>query len=191
MLNHFVILNLSSYSISTTTSNEVKSNSLMRDVKGEIIMGEDGQSNVLILNPMELIKWCKNRKQTLGFSNSKLSEMSGVPIGTIDRIMSGNYTEFKYSSIQPLIRILLGQGKATPEPNEENKQEQYYYDTIEGYKLILENKNYEINYYKHGLERRVSEVEYLKKENENLQQILERLSGHVKWLESFIDKNYE
>ncbi len=154
-------------------------------------MGENGQGNVLILNPMELIKWCKNRKQALGLSNSKLSEMSGVPIGTIDRIMSGNYTEFKYSSIQPLIAILLGLGKDTPEPNEESQQEQYYYDTIEGFKIILDDKNHQIEYYKHGLERRISEVEFLKKENDNMQKLIDRLSEHVKWMENLIDKNEE
>ena len=106
-------------------------------------MGEIKKTNerntMTILNPVELIKWCKNRKATLGLSNAKLAEMSGVPIGTIDRIMSGNYTEFKYSSIQPLVAILLGFGQETPEPDEENEQEQFYYETIEGYKIILEN----------------------------------------------------
>lgn len=153
------------------------------------MMGENGHTNLLILNPMELIKWCKNRKQTLGLSNSKLSELSGVPIGTIDRIMSGNYTEYRYSSVQPLLSILLGHEKETPQPNQQNEQEQYYYDTIEGYKLIVENKNHQIEHYKIGLERRISEVEYLKQENKNLQQILERLSEHIKWLESFVNKN--
>lgn len=140
------------------------------------------------MNPAELIKWCKNRKATLGISNSILSEISGVPIGTIDRIMSGNYTEFKYSSIQPLVAVLIGYGKETPEPDEENKQEQFYYETIEGYKIILENKNHEINHYKNDLERRICEVEYLKKESISKQEIIENLQDHIKWLESLLGK---
>lgn len=145
--------------------------------------------NPVILNPGELITWCKNRKATLGLSNSKLSEISGVPIGTIDRIMSGNYTEFKYSSIQPLVSVLIGYGQETPEPDAKNEQEQYYYETIEGYKIILENKNHEINHYKIGLERRISEVEYLKQENANKQELISKLSDHIKWLENFMEKN--
>lgn len=144
--------------------------------------------NTVILNPVELIKWCKNRKSTLGLSNAKLSEISGVPIGTIDRIMSGNYTEFKYSSVQPLISVLLGFGKETPEPSEDSEQEQYYYDTIEGYKIIVENKNHEIEHYKTGLQRRISEVEYLKQENANKQELINSLSEHIKWLEKMAEK---
>ena len=152
-------------------------------------MNNNEAINTAILNPAELIKWCKNRKTTLGLSNAKLSEISGVPIGTIDRIMSGNYTEFKYSSIQPLLSVLLGFGKETPEPNEDNEQEQYYYETIEGYKIIVENKNHEIEHYKTGLARRISEVEYLKQENSNKQDLINALSDHIKWLENFIEKN--
>ncbi len=152
-------------------------------------MNNKDMLNTVILNPVELIKWCKNRKETLKLSNAKLSEMSNVPIGTIDRIMSGNYTEFKYSSIQPLISVLLGFGKETPEPNEESEQEQYYYETIEGYKLIVENKNHEIDHYKHGLERRISEVEYLKQENANKQELINKLSEHIKWLEGVAEKS--
>ena len=144
--------------------------------------------NPAVLNPAELIQWCKNRKETLGVSNQKLSEVSGIPIGTIDRIMSGNYTEFKYSSIQPLIAVLIGFGKATPEPDESNEQEQFYYETIEGYKIILENKNNELNHYKVDLERRVSEVEYLKRENAFKQESIDKLSDHIKWLESLVEK---
>ena len=49
----------------------------------------------ITLNPVEIVKWCRDRKKSLDLSNQKLSELSGVPIGTIDRIMSGHYTEFK------------------------------------------------------------------------------------------------
>ncbi|MCQ2512036.1 MAG: hypothetical protein MJ092_01420 [Lachnospiraceae bacterium] len=147
------------------------------------------RNTVAILNPVELIKWCKNRKATLGLSNAKLAEMSGVPIGTIDRIMSGNYTEFKYSSIQPLVAILLGFGQETPEPNEENEQEQFYYETIEGYKIIVENKNSEIRHYKASLEHVENEVNYLRQENASKKELLDRMSEHITWLEQFINKN--
>lgn len=152
-------------------------------------MNTNEKMNPVTLNPVELIKWCKNRKVTLGLSNAKLSDMSGVPIGTIDRIMSGNYTEFKYSSVQPLISVLIEFGKETPEPNEDSEQEQYYYETIEGYKIIVENKNHEIDHYKTGLARRISEVEYLKQENANKQEMINNLTEHIKWLEKLTEKS--
>ena len=82
----------------------------------------------ITLNPSDIVKWCRDRKKSLGISNQKLASLSGVPIGTIDRIMSGNYTEFKYSSIQPIVSTLLGQNETTPEPEKENdEQAKYYY----------------------------------------------------------------
>ena len=63
--------------------------------------------DVFTLNPSEIVKWCKERKDTLGYSNKKISELTNVPIGTIDRILAGKYTEFKYSSIQPILWGIL------------------------------------------------------------------------------------
>lgn len=149
-------------------------------------MKQELMPEITSMTPSQLITWCRGRKQTLGLSNQKLSEISGVPVGTIDRIMSGNYTEFKYSSIQPLISVLVGYGKETPEPNEDSEQEQYYYETIEGYKLILENKNNELDHLRFHLQRCFEEIEYLKKENIAKHEMIEKMSDHIKWMESKI-----
>ena len=63
---------------------------------------------VITLNPQEVVKWCRERKKELGLSNAAIAEKTAVPIGTIDRVFSGNYSEFKYSSIQPVIAFLIG-----------------------------------------------------------------------------------
>ena len=136
----------------------------------------------ITLNPSDIVKWCRERKKSLGLSNQKLADLSGVPIGTIDRIMSGNYTEFKYSSIQPIVSTLLGQHETTPIPEENNdEQAKYYYDTIEGYKLVVENKNREIEVLKKELEVALVAKDYLKKENECKEQ-------HLKWFETMMDE---
>lgn len=136
-------------------------------------------SNILSLTPSELIKWCRQRKQTLNYSNQKLSDITGVPIGTIDRIMAGKYTEYKYSSIQPIVAALLGYGEETPEPENTNKQ--YYYDTIEGYKLVLENKNKEIAVLKKEIDTLIKEKEFLLRENFNKEE-------HLHWMKAAFDK---
>ena len=41
-------------------------------------------------------------------SNEKLAELSGVPKGTIDRLLSGEHLDFKFESIRPLIKVLSG-----------------------------------------------------------------------------------
>lgn len=138
-------------------------------------------SYVINLNPSDIVKWCRDRKKSLGLSNQKLADLSGVPIGTIDRIMSGNYTEFKYSSIQPIVATLLGQHEETPEPKKENdEQAKYYYETIEGYKLVVENKNREIEVLKKELEVALIAKEYLKKENAMKEE-------HLKWMEALME----
>lgn len=121
-------------------------------------------TNIITLNPSELIKWCRQRKKDKGISNADLAERTGVPIGTLDRVLSGNYLEFKYSSIQPLLTYLLEVEEDTPAPeDDDSEQEQYYYNTIEGYKLVLKNKNHQITQLKMDIEKLTKEIEDLKK----------------------------
>lgn len=143
---------------------------------------------VMSLNPSELISWCRNRKQFLGLSNQRIAEQSGVPVGTVDRIMAGKYTEFRYSSIQPVVAVLIGIREDTPKPESADAQQiQGYYDTIEGYKLVVDNKNHVIEELKITCEKLGSEVEYLKAENERKHCAIERQQDHIKWLEQMID----
>lgn len=138
--------------------------------------------DVFTLNPSEIVKWCKERKETLGYSNKKISELTNVPIGTIDRILAGKYTEFKYSSIQPILSCLIGYEEKTPKPKSNDKdQANYYFETIEGYKLIVENKNEQIERLKKELVTALNAKEFLKKENEKKEE-------HMKWMESLISK---
>lgn len=138
--------------------------------------------DVFTLNPSEIVKWCKERKETLGYSNKKISELTNVPIGTIDRILAGKYTEFKYSSIQPILSCLIGYEEQTPKPKTNDKdQANYYYETIEGYKLVVENKNKQIERLQKELETALNAKEYLKKENAEKEE-------HMKWMESLISK---
>ena len=138
--------------------------------------------------PSELISWCKERKSSLGLSNQKLADLSGVPQGTIDRILSGSYSEFRYSSIRPLIAVLLGMTESTPTPEDgDSLQGQYYYDTIEGYKLVLSEKNREIEQLISRYEAAAREIEFLRAEIAKKQCNLEKEQDHCKWLESIVD----
>ncbi len=149
---------------------------------------EEYLPQVMSLKPSDLIKWCKNRKQFLGLSNQRLAEESGIPVGTIDRIMAGKYTEFRYSSIQPIITVLIGLHEDTPRPeNADAQQVQDYYDTIEGYKLVVENKNHLIEELKSTCAQLGKEIEYMKTENERKHAAIVRQQEHISWLEKMID----
>ena len=149
---------------------------------------DDYLPQIMSLNPSDLINWCRNRKQYLGLSNQRLADESGVPVGTIDRIMAGKYTEFRYSSIQPIIAVLVGIREDTPKPEYADAQQvQDYYDTIEGYKLIVENKNHMIDELKNTIAQLAREIEYLKNENERKHQAIVRQQEHAQWLEGIVD----
>lgn len=66
-----------------------------------------------------LLEWCKSRKKFLNLSNEKLAELSGIPKGTIDRLLSGEHLDFKFETIRPLIKVLSGgEWIETPCPDE-------------------------------------------------------------------------
>ena len=140
---------------------------------------------ILSLNPRELIEWCNHRKKEMNLSNSRLASISGVPEGTIDRIFTGKNPEFRYSTIQPIVACLIGIEDDTPT----NASEEFYTNTIDGYKLIVENKNHVIEELKASYLQLQKEIEYLKKSNEEKQAIINSLSEHTKWMESLISSS--
>ncbi len=145
--------------------------------------------NILTLRPNELIEWCNKRKKEMHLSNAKLAELTNVPEGTLDRIFTGKNPEFRYSTIQPIVAYRIGINDETPEPEDPNNPtEMQYYDTIEGYKLIVANKNHVINELKESYLRLQQANEYLKKSNEDKQNIIINLQEHTKWLEKQVDK---
>ena len=43
--------------------------------------------NFVAMPPPELISWCKERKKHMGLTNAKLAELSGLPQGTIQKLL--------------------------------------------------------------------------------------------------------
>ena len=139
--------------------------------------------DILSLNSKDLIDWCNTRKKQMHISNAKLANLTNVPEGTIDRILTGKNLEFRYSTIQPIVRYLLGICEETPT----NESSDYYAETIDGYKLVIQNKNQIINKQQEAYQMMVTEKEYLKKNNEEKQRVIDNLTGHIRWLETLID----
>lgn len=52
------------------------------------------------------IEEMKERKKELGLTNKMLSELSGVPIGTVQKIFGGETTSPRYKTIQALTEVL-------------------------------------------------------------------------------------
>lgn len=62
----------------------------------------------LALPTEELLKWCRKYKATHGLSNAKIAEITGVPLGTVGRVLARDYTDAKYETMWQLVSGLLG-----------------------------------------------------------------------------------
>ena len=52
------------------------------------------------------IEEMKQRKKELGYSYEKISELSGVPVGTLQKIFSGETSSPRYKTIMALSNVL-------------------------------------------------------------------------------------
>ena len=128
--------------------------------------------NFVALTAAETLEWCKLRKNHLKMSNAKLSEISGVPKGTIDRLLSGEHLDFKYESVRPILRALIGgsfDGNPCPDPHEEDNQKQA--EAIEA--LKAENA---------ALKERISNFDHIHREG--LQQVRSEAQQTIDYLKA-------
>ena len=139
--------------------------------------------DILSLNSKDLIDWCNSRKKQMRISNAKLANLTGVPEGTIDRILTGKNLEFRYSTIQPIVKLLLGINDDTPT----DESADYYAETIDGYKLVVKNKNQIIKEQQRMFEITSKEKDWLKRNNDEKQRVIEQLTKHIEWLETLVD----
>lgn len=70
-------------------------------------------SFLMTLSTREMLEWCRIWKERLGMSNATLAARSGVPKGTIDRILSLtkgelDKTDVKLVTVRPIICALTG-----------------------------------------------------------------------------------
>lgn len=71
-------------------------------------LGESCIPNFLLLPFAELLQWCNKRQKYLEWTNQTLADKSKVPLGTINRIKAGDYSDCKYSTIRYLLIALIG-----------------------------------------------------------------------------------
>ena len=64
--------------------------------------------NFLAMSSLDLLEWCKQRKALLRWTNAKLADESNVPKGTIDRLFSATPMDFKFETIRPILKALVG-----------------------------------------------------------------------------------
>lgn len=70
-------------------------------------MGESCVPNLMLLPFPDLMQWCTKRQKHLGWTNQTLADKSKIPVGTINRIKSGE-DDCKYSTIRSILITLIG-----------------------------------------------------------------------------------
>lgn len=71
-------------------------------------MGESCVPNLLLLPFPDLIKWWDKRQKYLGWSNQVLASKRNVPVGTINRLKVGDYSDCKFSTMRDILLSLIG-----------------------------------------------------------------------------------
>lgn len=80
--------------------------------------------NFVAMPAAELIAWCKSRKEYLGLSNGRIAEMAGMSKGTVDGLFANAHADFRFETIRPVLRVLIGgefSGEPCPEPSSSEK----------------------------------------------------------------------
>ncbi|MBR4929734.1 MAG: hypothetical protein IKZ00_02925 [Bacteroidaceae bacterium] len=70
-------------------------------------LGQDCVPNLFELSWPDLLEWWKKRQKHLGWTNQALSDKSKVPLGTINRIKTGE-DDCKYSTMRMILHALTG-----------------------------------------------------------------------------------
>ena len=145
-----------------------------RCIKCERI-GQDCVPNLLSLPWADLLDWWKERQKYLGWTNQTLSEESGIPVGTINRIKAGE-DDARYSTMRSIIHALLG-GYSVEFPCQ--KKLDHEFANIE----TLEKRFAELASLNEGFNAKLQEVkdeaqkkiDYLRTENDRKAKIIEKL----------------
>ena len=64
--------------------------------------------NFAAMQGNEFISWCKARKAHLGYSNGYIAEQAQMPKGTVDGFFAGAHADFRFETVRPIVRVLVG-----------------------------------------------------------------------------------
>lgn len=71
-------------------------------------LGRDCPKQMLYLTLDNLIDWCRSATARLHLTHDDVAKTSGVPKGTIDRVLSRQSADCKYATIHAIVVDLLG-----------------------------------------------------------------------------------
>lgn len=136
--------------------------------------------NFVAMPPDKLIAWTKERKKHLGFTNAQLAEMSNMAQGTIDSLLAGKQADFKFGTIQPILRALVGsEWSGDPCPNPEGVLDAELRAEIAQLKTIVAQQEKRAAEY-------VEEIALLRKHNEKTAEEMQKTAERQADTRSFL-----
>ena len=106
-------------------------------------LGQDCVPDFMRLSFEELLEWVKERQKSLEWSNQVLSEKSNIPLGTINRVKSGEY-DCRYSTMRSILHALIGDFSAEFPCQKKLDQEFAHIEMLEKQNLELLERNKEL-----------------------------------------------
>lgn len=62
----------------------------------------------IAMEPAELTSWIRRRKAVMGLTIDDIAARAGVSPTTINRMLSGTWTNYRLESVSPILQVLLG-----------------------------------------------------------------------------------
>lgn len=88
------------------------------------------------------IQEMREKKKEKGYSYAQMSELSGVPLGTIQKIFSGETVSPRYDTLQALEKLFAAQGMVREEVSYQVHGQGTY--TVEDYRALPEDQRVEL-----------------------------------------------
>ena len=136
-------------------------------------IGESCVPNLMLLPFVDLMQWCAKRQKHLGWSNQTLADKSKVPIGTINRIKTGE-DDCKYSTIRSILITLIGGTTDEFACTEQVEKELQQIDKLERQAAKMSSVEKENEELKIRIEEYRELNTFLKKENERKAKIIDK-----------------
>lgn len=137
-------------------------------------IGESCVPNLMLLPFAELMQWLIKFQKHLGWSNQKWADESNVPVGTINRMKAGDYSDCKYSTIRSLAISVMGGTADEFSCTEQVEKELKQLEQLEHLAAMLSSAEKENEVLKIRLEEYRELNALLKKENDRKAKIIDK-----------------
>lgn len=122
--------------------------------------------NFAAMTVAELVNWCKLRKTYLGLSNTRIAELANMSKGTVDGLFASSHSDFRYETIRPVLKVLVGgdwSGDACPEPTADERAK---------YEALIHEQQEKMKALEDAVQWRDDKIQHLTRNNDSMQTLI-------------------